>query len=77
MGDAAPTPASSWASALGTSTYLDLVSGTYVLGRVPIIAYGGYGPRPASKTDHFFAVLISRPSSGPRLKSVPIRFDGF
>ena len=31
----------------------------HVLGRVPIIAYGGYGPRPASKTDQIFASKIS------------------
>ena len=34
-----------------------------ILGRVPIIVYGCYDPTPASKTNHFFALLISRPSS--------------
>ena len=48
-----------------------------VLGRVPIIVFGGYGPRPASITDQFFAVLISRPSSCVRPESVQICFDGF
>ena len=51
-----------------TSTYIYIY--TSILGRVPIIVYGGYGPRPASITDQFFAVLISRPSSCVRLESV-------
>jgi hypothetical protein len=51
--------------------------GPVILVRVAIIVYGWYGPRPASKTDHFFALLISRPSSCVRLKSVPICFDAF
>ena len=48
-----------------------------ILGRVPIIVYGGYGPRPASITDQFFAALISRPSSCVRPESVQICFGAF
>ena len=46
-----------------------------LLGRVPIIVYGCYGPTPASKTNHFFALLISRPSSCVHLESVKKSFD--
>jgi hypothetical protein len=48
-----------------------------LLGRVTIIVYGWCGPRPASKTDLFFAMLISRPSSCVRLESVQICFGAF
>jgi hypothetical protein len=46
-----------------------------ILGRVAIIAYGGYGPWPASKTAQIFAVLISRPSRCVRPESVQTRRD--
>ena len=55
----------------------EALSSTGVLGRVPIIVYGWYGPTPASKTTHFFALLISTPSSCVRLESVKTYFHGF
>jgi hypothetical protein len=47
----------------------------HVLGRVTIIAYGWYGPRPASKTNHFFEMQTSRHSSCVRHEPVQICFD--
>mgnify|MGYP004294969247 CR=1 FL=1 len=55
----------------------EALSSTGVLGRVPIIVYGSYGPTPASKTTHFFALLISRPSSCVHRESVKNSFDDF
>ena len=46
-----------------------------ILGRVPIIVYGSYGPTPASKTTHFFALVISRPSSCVHREFVKNSFD--
>jgi hypothetical protein len=60
-----------------TVPYSNIHSLLVLLGRVAIIAYGGYGPRPASKTDQIFVVLISRPSSCVRPESVQICFGAF
>ena len=56
---------------------LDLDLAMVLLGGVLISIYGCYGPTPASKTNHFFGLLISRPSSCVRPESVKNSFDGF